>query len=312
MKKNKPESKKIPLSQALLWIVGSMIVVSGTSYSLLNQYLRYQKNKVRSSKFSIESIIQTGPQKEALKTVYIAELLGLSRDKPISSLLFDPQAAKKLLLASPVIKEADVKIMNSSTVYVDYTVRQPVAWLYDFENVAVDDEGYLFPVSPFFTPKNLPEIYLGLDSFDKDSLDPNRPKAGWSAPIKSPLLDLAFNILRLLDEPSFKDLFLVKRIDVSMADAPSYGYREIILVIEDEIPVQDPKKEVRFIFPRVLRLTTKNYTQELSNFLNLREKLLDEDSRSLNVPDGDVAFIRHPERVIDFRIPRLAFIDEKK
>jgi hypothetical protein len=311
MKRNNPP-KKVPLVQALFWIVGSMLVVSGGSYSLMRHYFHWQKKKASSPKFCIESIIQTGPQKEALKTVYLAELMGLSKDKPMSSLLFDTEEAKKRLLSSPVIKEAHVKIMNSSTVYVDYTVRQPLAWLYDFENVAIDEEGYLFPVSPFFSPKNLPEIYLGLEPFEKDSLDPNRPKAGWNTPVKSPLIEIAFSLLKLVEEPAFKDFIQIKRIDVSHADAPSYGQREIVLITEDEIPVQDHAREVRFLFPRVLRLTTKNYAQELGNYLNLRDKLLDEDSKKMIIPEGEITLVKHPERVIDFRIPRLAFMDGKK
>ncbi len=43
-------------------------------------------------------------------------------------------------------------------------MRTPYAYIGEFANTAIDKEGYLFPFRPFFTPKNLPILYIGLNA----------------------------------------------------------------------------------------------------------------------------------------------------
>ena len=74
----------------------------------------------------------------------------------------------------------------------------------------------------------------------------------------------------------------VKRLDVSKAFEPSLGRREVVLILEEQG------------FTKALRLTPKNFAQELGNYLELRPKL------------PAIA------QVIDLRIPQLAFIEEKR
>ena len=79
----------------------------------------------------------------------------------------------------------------------------------------------------------------------------------------------------------------VERIDVSKSDAPSYGQREIVITLSSE-----SKKQI-------LRLSRENYSQQLTNYLEL-EKYLE--------VQGD----REPVLVIDLRVPSLAFISRPK
>jgi hypothetical protein len=174
--------------------------------------------------------------------------------------------------------------------FIDYTAREPLAWLFDYENTAIDEEGYLFPVSPFFTPKNLPEIYLGCAPFSNWHIAPSDKK-----------LHLAFKLLTLLSAPAYKDLFKVRRIDVSHAFASSYGSREIVLILEDELY----KNEQVLSLPRLLRLSTKNYTQDLGNYLKLREKLLEKEEAEMQ--KGPL-HAHLGETIVDLRLPELAFI----
>jgi cell division septal protein FtsQ len=250
------------LVHSLSWIIGSALFITGGTYKGLRLY---QRKHTTTAQTYLCRIIQTGPQREALKTTYLAELMRISADRPMTVASFDLVAAQKRLLSCPVIKEAKVKL-TPDTVYVDYTVRQPIAWLYDFENIALDEEGYPFPVSPFFTPKRLPEIYLGIQNFY------------WGRPLKERKADLALTILQVLNRLSLQ----VKRLDVSKAFQPSLGRREVVLILEEEG------------FTKTLRLTPKNFAQELGNYLELRPKLP-------AVP-----------QIIDLRIPQLAFIQEKK
>ncbi len=251
------------LVQSLTWIMGSALFLTGGTHKCLKIY----QNKHKAAAHSyLCRIVQTGPQREALKTTYLAELMRISADRPVTVASFDPQMAQKRLLSSPLIKEARVKLIEPDTVYVDYTVRQPFAWLHDFENIALDEEGVPFPVSPFFTPKKLPEVYLGIRNFY------------WSRPLKERNAQLALTILNLLNRLSLQ----VKRLDVSKASEQSLGRREVIIILDEQG------------FTKVLRLTPKNFAQELGNYLELRTKLPP-------VP-----------QIIDLRIPQLAFIEEKK
>lgn len=297
------KARKPPLSlvAALTWIVGSTFLISGTTYTTLKYVQKQKSSKGFDPHYRIVSIVQTGPQREALKTVYLAELMGISIDRPIPSFSFNCELAKKRLLQSPVIKEAEVKISSPSSLYVDYTARQPLAWLYDYVNAAVDEEGYLFPVSPFFSPKKLPEIYLGISS---ETLK-------WNTQLKNKEIALAISLLKLLSEPLYRDLFSLRRIDVSNAYAESYGIREVVILTEDQIVMHQNEKEVHFVIPRFLRLSTKNYTQELGNYLKLREQMLEEERAELLFPADETTLVRLPEKTIDFRIPQLAFVKKK-
>ena len=248
--------------QAVGWIIGSMFFVTGVAHKGLQFYLNTQ------AKFQttyVCRIVQTGPQREALKTAYLAELMQISADKPTSTSAFNPVLARRRLLTSPVIKEAHVKLTDCDTVLIDYTVRQPIAWLYDFENIALDEEGTPFPIYPFFTPKKLPEIYLGIRQFSY-----SRPLSGSDRKTA-----LALKLLPLIQQFQLEPL----RLDVSYAFHQSLARKEIVLLLNEQG------------FIKTLRLTPKNFSQELGNYLELRKQLPPEP------------------QTIDLRIPQLAFIE---
>ena len=233
--------KKIPLVQALAWIIGSALIIPGATYKVLRNSLPVTPE----GPAYVRRIVQTGPQREALKTSYLAQLIGLSSDRPLLSKNLDLSLAESRLRVSPVIQRASIQLTQPDTIYIDYTVRQPVAALYDFENMAIDATGVPFPLSPFFTPKNLPEIYLGID------------KMGYHQPLKGPQADLALSLLKVL-QPLPMTLM---RIDVSKAFSTRLSEREIICVVEDGG------------YRRFLRLSAKHYPQGIGNYLQLRDKL---------------------------------------
>ncbi len=293
--------KKLTLSQSLLWIVASAIAINAVAYCGIKGVLLWKKMQGIDHRVPIRAIVQTGPQREALKTAYLAELLDLAEDQPTLSSNFDVKEAEKKLRESPVINEVHVKIQEPGILYIDYTTRQPVAFLLDYENVALDKEGYPFPVAPFFTPKKLPGIYLGMEE-----------ELQWNQPIVGEKLQLAYALLELINGPIVGDLFNVKRIDVSNAFEMSYGRREIVLFAQDEIYKTYRGKEVRFVIPRILRLPTKKYAQELANYLKFREQRLEKEQQELKVTDEGQTVVLCPIVTIDLRIPQLAFIEEVK
>lgn len=251
---------RLSLTAALTWVVSSILLIPGAVYKgrllLLPSPASY-----------VCRIVQTGPQREALQTPYLAELIHLSADRPVTFGTFDPSIAKKQLLASPVIKEAHLKIIKPDTLYIDYTVRQPLAWLYDFDNVALDEEGTPFPITPFFSPKKLPEIYLGVKTF------------AWGRPLQDAKATLALTLVKMMLGLSLQ----VKRVDVTAAFAPGLGKREIVVILEENG------------FSKFLRLTPKSYAQELGNYLELR-KTLPPEMQVIDLRIPQLAFIDSPKK----------------
>ena len=248
-------NRMLPFRLAFFFILLSVLVISGTSF-LGYLYLENLKEiRKKSDRYRVVAIAQTCSNGEVLPTQFFAELFELSVDKPANLYQFNTQDAQRKLLACPFIKEAFVKKISPGTIYVDYKLRIPVAFLADFANLAIDYEGYAFPFAPFFSLKNLPEIYLGEEyGYEKTQL--------------------ALELLTLLE----KKIYGLKRIDVSRAFASSYGQREVIVSGENEI----------------LRLAADNYSQQIANFLTLRRFLHQEkrwDKVVIDLRIQELAFI---------------------
>ncbi len=256
----------------------------------------------------ITALIQTGPEKEALQTAYLAEILGVSIDHPMNLYAFDIKQGRKKLKSSPLIASARIKRMPPNALYIDYEARKPVALLGDYSNVAIDKEGYLFPVAPFFSPKELPEIYLGLPSFGEPEDSFERKGGEWKDPLSGKYLSLAFEILDFLEGSPWREGLRIKKIDVSGAFAPSLGQREIVLFTEEELVLNHKGKSTCCIFPKMLRLSPKDYAAQMLNFLSLRKKMMEDYGKQIEgaaLPGSG----RFSFRIIDLRIPHLAFVE---
>ncbi len=259
-------------------------------------YLHLKELHSCNDQYRLIAIIQDCSQKESLKTVYLAEWLNLSLDKPINLYQFDTKVAEQRLLASPLIKKTSVKKILPGTLYIHYHIRVPIAYLGDYTNTAFDTEGTLFPFSPFFTPKKLPVIYIGLDRLEK----------GWGACLlNDKRLQLAFNILEKMQAKAMD----VTQIDVSRAFADSYGQRQIVIIVEECLEREHQGKSISAIQPYILRLNVEDYLQNLANYLILRDHLAQESIKQILGMEivQDERLILKPS-VIDLRIPHLAFI----
>lgn len=281
----------LSIVHSISWIVGSTFVCTSIGYILLQSYFVDNAPTTEDGAHHLRWIVQTGPEKEPLKSSYLCELLGISSDKPIEVSDFCIEEGEKKLLSSPLIKEASIKLVFPNTICVDYTVRRPLASLYDYTNTYIDEEGYLFPNAPFFSPKTLPEIYLGLEEKTSSSI--------WKTKMQGEAIELAFAILHYLDQPIFREAFMVKRIDVSSAFAESYGKREIVVELLEPYKISQGE-EKNLQLSRLLRLSTKGYEQELLNYLQLRPTLLENQADHLQ------------QKIIDFRVSQLAFIEDGK
>ncbi len=300
------QQDRLSISHALMWIIFSTLAISGTAFLGKWWYFHLLNKKASDDKFSIVAIVQMNPEKESLKTEYLAELMDLSCDHPANLYRFNLNAAKQKLLQSPVIKTARLKKIKPGTLYVEYSLRQPYAYLSDYKNVAIDREGYIFPMIPFFTPKKLPEIYLGLPEFENSVDERGRPGGNWGVPLDCPHKDLAFKILK--DLASYQEMFRVQKIDVSDAFADSYGQRQIVLFIEEQIELENQGKSLLYVLPRILRLNPSNYHESISRYIRLSKYLQKNGIRKENDPSDSL--IKKKPLIIDLRLSQLAFIKE--
>lgn len=253
-------------------IILSVFITMSTAVSLLRLL-----DKERGP---IEEICQASfSRPEALKTTYLAELLNLSKDQITLIDTFNRKWGEQALLKAPNIKEAKIKKMGNA-LEITYDVRRPYALLYDYENIAVDEEGFLFPIYPFLSPKRLVEIVMGLSPFDetiypKDSF--------YEMPLSGSEFALAKEIIAMIAPQADKHQFFLKRVDVSKSTHPSLGQREIVLILETTDHTH-----------HFLRLPVKGYEKQIANYLELYSQ-------------GSLGGI---DRTIDLRIASLAYISD--
>jgi cell division septal protein FtsQ len=216
--------QKIPLRKALLYVFLSVCLIWGIS-CLVWWYRSWRLQEQRLNPlYSITTIIQTC-SRHPLQTWQLAELLDLSHDERTNLYFFDTALGKERVLACPVIKKAQVRKMRPGIVHIDYETREPKALIADYENMACDEEGFIFPLFPYFSPKLLPEVYLGSKATDDE--------IAWNRVLRSEKLDLAFAAIDFVSNHFPVDLRLV-RVDVHKAFALSAGEREMVLLLEKD------------------------------------------------------------------------------
>lgn len=304
---NNLSSSHISLKRALMIISLSVAIISGSSYLGVSYYNHLKKNRQNDPKYNIVAVVQTSSDSEGLKTAYFTELLELSIDNPINLYAFNSKEALGKLLASPVIKEAKIVKISPGTIWVDYSLRKPIAILGDYSNTMIDHEGVPFPIKPFFTPKILPEIFLG--RLEEESSDDNSPekKFTWGMPINGKRLRLAFSLLDFFNRHCCGESTRLERIDVSKAFALSYGQRQIVITLEDRCEKIINGKPILCTYPKMLRLCSDNYEQQMLNYMALRSYLQKNDKDILEPPNETT--VNGKTMVIDLRLSDLAFFN---
>ncbi len=243
------DKRKIPLRQAVVYIGLSICLISGSATLAWCWYQYILSARKEESKYTITALIQTG-RKDSLACWQLEELLDLSKDRPENFYAFDTKAATKKLEALSLFKKAHVRKVRPNMVHVDYELRSPRIRIADFENVGCDAEGYCFPLTPFFSQRELVEVFLGID------------KVSWDSPLHSQQVDLAFGIIDATTRLFLPSLQL-ERVDVSRFSAASCGQKEIVLRC---------RYGAKTIFVRLLPQDAYLRLQDLVRIQNLLDK----------------------------------------
>lgn len=290
-------NEMIPWRRAWGMILLSVVLINGAGLMGLSYYRYTKARKLHDRTYDIVAIVQTTSHQDLLKSGHLSELLGLSVDKRTNLFAFDLADAEQRLKDTVAIKEAFVRRIRPGTVHVELTLRDPIALVGNYHNTAVDAEGIMFPLKPFYTPKKVPTVFFEEGAFDDSRV--------WGNTIRGGTASLAYDVL----EGAAKILgnsTTILAVDVSRGFAPSFGQRQIILTVAevderviDNIPIMVVSK-------RTLRLFPDNWESQLINYTKLRKHLSKEDVKNIN--DSDKAIV-YPEPItIDLRLANLAFI----
>lgn len=289
------EIQRWDLKIALKRILVSVITISGSFWILFYTYTQIISYRSHDPKYAISLIEQTSSQKEALKTVFLAELLNLSADRPQNYYHFDPKMAERHLNSLPIFKQVKVQKKYPNIAHINYEMRKPFAYLYDFANTMIDENGICFPVQPFFTPKLLPQIYLGAHKKKHANSSANP----WGCKVPEIDLKRAADITLSFDKVK-KNHSQLRFIDLSRIDHENFGKREIILQIE-EINLSDKNLHPTPLL-RTLRLHYETYEQGIANYFRFHQYCFHQENSLKENP-----FLKQGHLVIDLRIPKLAF-----
>jgi hypothetical protein len=97
------------------------------------------------------------------------------------------------------------------------------------------------------------------------------------------------------------------RVDVSNAFSDSWGRREVVLVINDrELYMQDDKL-VTLVFPRILRLSTQNYEEDLKKYSLIKDTLKVSSIEKVDLKNAK-NIVKLPGLIVDLRIQDLAYV----
>jgi len=290
-------SKRLPLKKAIAAILITTLMITGGAFFCFSLYQYILDQRAHQDDYLIEAIVQTGPEKEQLKTLALAEFLGLSMDKPLNLYLFNSKEAEKTLKKHPLIKYARVKKVSPAIIYIDYAIRKPVAFLGDYSNTALDEEGTAIPFKPFFSPKKLTTIYLGI-----------KREEIWGEDLRGEHLSLAYAIIKQLEQVSDGGIQL-QSIDLRKAYAKSYGNREIVLKMMDHFYASNQGRSTLVQCPTYLRMTEQILNQWLEYYLKLRETVLVKRVERLPITAAALS-TNLPPLVIDLRVDNLAFLSQ--
>lgn len=267
----------VPISVCIIFISFICMVISG--YHLFHTYYTAQNPQ----ESTISTIVQCCPEKNSLQTDFFAELLSLSQDSSVLGNKFDVEKSNQILKSFPIMRECSI-YLDHDTLYIDYELRQPVAYLGNFYNVGIDKEGVLFPISPFFLLKRLPLVYV--DSSELPDLNHL-----WGYQITSESMKTALDIIAYALEKGFQEKFLIRQIDVSSLLSDAYAKREIVLIIEF---MESHSAKYLPAGSHILRLNPKKPLRGIDQYLILKKELVSTDLIS--------------KRIFDLRLPDLAFI----
>lgn len=265
------------IGESLKKITLSTLVISGTAWALWGGFHYFLWTRSHDLHYQLKALIQTGEEKEALPTYFLAELIGVSKEVPVNLYELNLRRMEEKLKSFPLIASATLTRSLPSSLSIDYQIRKPVAFYGDLSNTAIDSKKVLIPFSPFFTPKNLPTLYLGVGPLWK-----------WGHKLDHVRAELGFRLLDRLKSELKDSGFDIKVVDVTRCELESRGACQIVVHLSR--PIEG--SQVWLI------LDPLHYNEGLSRFKAIVE----------NCPD---LIEINKGYVVDLRLDNLAYLTKK-
>jgi|GEM_PF-3033138 len=162
--------KTVTTKEAFLFVLKATCIFWSLTYVLYALYSHCRYRLEESPSYNIVAVVSKSPVQKKLPPRLLQEILDLSQDKPTNMFRFDMKRAKQRFEQYGCFKKVKMRLQRPGVLIVDYDLYEPYAALGDYENLAVDRaKKHIFPMHPFFTPKKLPEIYLG--TLSKERMD---------------------------------------------------------------------------------------------------------------------------------------------
>lgn len=272
-------------------LLGLIFLFSGLPFAGWQLYEYLLSQRIADPRYHVRYITQ---KKNELPVMLLAELLGLSREKPIPIDLVSAKRAEKCLETNFLITKAVVEKLEPDTLRVDVSLRQPIARVGDIEDAAVDRAGILFPLNPFYPPKRLCTLYLGLDT----------ETCCWGARLAGERFEKALAVYDFLSKRAIECGLWAERIDTARAFETSLGRSEIVVHFEEHSHKDLGKSRALLIHRWIVRLPTDGYEKRWRDMRLLCEKLREEHSAQCKEAGR---FVFDP-RILDLRIADLGFV----
>jgi hypothetical protein len=290
-----------PAKKALKFLIGSLILSALFSCLGLWVYGRVLRQRAIDPKYLLKKIIQTGPDKQALSSEMLVEVLGLN-SASANYYTFSTKEAVKALEGHMLIQKARVQKVFPDTLYIDYTARAPFFRLLDYSNAALDSQARLIPLKPFFRPGNLCPVYLGLPNYGTEGIS-------WGVDLEGKRVDLAYELYDFLSSNPKARRFSIERIDVSRAFKASRGQREVVVYLRHQERAEKNGRLFLGVHTWVLRLPKDTYFERFLDFCEIVDGLVEQNLNTLNKGAiSETGSVHFYAKIIDLRIEDVCLI----
>lgn len=201
----------------------------------------------------LTTLIQKTPTRQTLSPRFFSNYLGLNpQGKNLAIKRLDIDKINKKLKSFPIFKSIDAEMTKEGALQVSYFLRNPEYQLKDYSHCGVDEEGFIVPLTPFYTPKKLTQIFLGLEQLTF---------------LKAHHITLANQVMDFFRLHQL-DQLTVAMIDLSKMKAAIKSHQEVIVTVE----FLDKKHYLR-LHPHYINKALIRYVS-LFKEPSLREKIL--------------------------------------
>lgn len=256
----------VSVGKAIAFIIGVTLAISGSTAIGVILHSYNVKVKINDPDYQARALVQRSAGRYHLPTSALIELLDLSIDQPKHLYSIDVDTASKHLSTLGIFKHIQITKIPPETILVEYELRDPIAYLDDLANTAIDSELVAFPFFPYYTPKKMPKLHL------------NKGDIKWNTSITDhESADFIRDLLTHIDKYTAQDE-KISWIDISSTMQNENPLQEIVLGIDAKT-----KKWVR--------VRAENFQDQLNQYLNYHSQIQEwEKTRNSQLTIVDLRF----------------------